>query len=43
MVIKMEIIFLGTSGTVPTTSRGLPAILIKRKNEHLLFDCGEKN
>lgn len=39
----MEIIFLGTSGTVPTPSRGLPAMVIKRANELLLFDCGEKN
>lgn len=39
----MEIIFLGTSGTVPTLSRGLPAVIIKRINGLLLFDCGELN
>ena len=39
----MEIIFLGTSGTVPTPKRGLPALVIKRESEILLFDCGEKN
>lgn len=40
---NMEIIFLGTSGTVPTVKRNLPAIIIKRENDFLLFDCGEKN
>jgi len=39
----MEIIFLGTSGTVPTPKRSLPAIVIKKENEYFLFDCGEKN
>jgi len=33
--------FLGTAGSIPTPQRGLPAISIRRKNELLLFDCGE--
>ena len=37
----MQIIFLGTGGSIPTPERGLSAIAIKRKNELLLFDCGE--
>ena len=37
----MEIIFLGTSGSVPTPERNLPAIAIRRRGELLLFDCGE--
>jgi len=37
----MQIIFLGTAGSIPTPERGLSAIAIKRKNELLLFDCGE--
>lgn len=37
----MEVIFLGTSGSVPTLQRGLPAIAIRRKAELILFDCGE--
>ena len=37
----MQIIFLGTGGSIPTSERGLSAIAIKRKNELLLFDCGE--
>ena len=37
----MQITFLGTGGSIPTPERGLSAIAIKRKNELLLFDCGE--
>jgi ribonuclease Z len=33
--------FLGTAGSVPTTKRSLPAILILRKGEQIMFDCGE--
>jgi len=38
---SLIVIFLGTAGSVPTPKRSLPAILVKRKNEHILFDCGE--
>ncbi len=37
----MKIIFLGTGGSIPTPSRSLSAIAIKRGRELLLFDCGE--
>ncbi|MEJ2280349.1 MAG: ribonuclease Z [Candidatus Bathyarchaeota archaeon] len=37
----IHVIFLGTGGSVPTPTRGLSAIAIKRKNEILIFDCGE--
>ena len=37
----MKIIFLGTSGSVPTPKRGAPAIAVVRENELFLFDCGE--
>ncbi len=37
----MEILFLGTSGTVPTESRNHPATIIEYLNEPFLFDCGE--
>lgn len=37
----MRVLFLGTSGSVPTNTRSLPAVLIKRQNEYLMFDCGE--
>lgn len=35
------VFFLGTGGGVPTPKRGLPAILILREGEQILFDCGE--
>ena len=37
----MKLIFLGTSGSIPTPQRSLPALAIKRERELLLFDCGE--
>jgi ribonuclease Z len=40
-MMSMRVIFLGTAGSVPTSARSLPAVLIKRQNEQLMFDCGE--
>jgi len=37
----MEVIFLGSGGSLPTKKRNLPCILIKRESELLMFDCGE--
>jgi ribonuclease Z len=37
----LQVIFLGTGGSIPTPQRGLSAIAIRRKDELLLFDCGE--
>ena len=37
----MKIIFLGTSGSIPTTERGLPSIALQHERELLLFDCAE--
>jgi ribonuclease Z len=37
----MKIVFLGTSGSMPTQSRGSSAIAIRREGEIILFDCGE--
>ena len=37
----MEIVFLGTSGCVPTEKRNLSAILIDYLGQYFLFDCGE--
>jgi ribonuclease Z len=39
--MSLNVVFLGTAGSVPTSMRGLPAIAIQRKNELILFDCGE--
>jgi ribonuclease Z len=37
----MQIIFLGTAGSIPTPKRSLPAVLVKRQDEYLMFDAGE--
>jgi len=37
----LQITFLGTGGSIPTPKRGLSAVAIRRKNELLMFDCGE--
>ncbi len=37
----LRITFLGTGGTLPTPNRNPSAILINRKGEMMLFDCGE--
>lgn len=37
----MKIIFLGTSGSMPTQARSSSSIAIRRKGEILLLDCGE--
>jgi ribonuclease Z len=36
-----ELTFLGTAGTAPTASRGLPALLVGAGSERYLIDCGE--
>ena len=37
----MDVIFLGTGGSLPTKERGLPCVALRRNGELLLFDCGE--
>jgi ribonuclease Z len=37
----LQVIFLGTGGSIPTPKRGLSAIAVRRQNELLMFDCGE--
>jgi len=39
--MSLRLVFLGTAGSVPTPKRSLPAILIQRKGEQVMFDCGE--
>jgi len=39
--MSLKVIFLGTGGSVPTSKRNLSSVLIKRKDELLMFDCGE--
>jgi ribonuclease Z len=38
---NLKITFLGTGASIPTPQRGLSAVAVRRKNELLLFDCGE--
>ena len=39
--MDLELVFLGTSGAVPTGRRGHTATLVRRGGERLLVDCGE--
>src|SRR5947209_1134803 len=39
--MDLSVFFAGTSGSIPTVRRGLPALLVRRGGEKLLFDCGE--
>jgi ribonuclease Z len=39
--MDLSLFFAGTGGSVPSARRGLPAILVRRGGEKLLFDCGE--
>lgn len=39
--MTLQVVFLGTAGSIPTSSRSLPAIALRRKGELILFDCGE--
>ena len=39
--VDLSIFFVGTGGSVPTARRGLPAVLVRRGADRLLFDCGE--
>ncbi len=39
--MDLSIFFVGTGGSTPSARRGLPATLIRRGGEQLLFDCGE--
>lgn len=34
-------IFLGTAASIPTDQRALPSVVVRRKNEVFMFDCGE--
>ena len=39
--LDLDVIFLGTAGSVPTASRITSATLIRRGGERILVDCGE--
>ena len=40
-VDEIDLFFAGTSASVPTANRGLPAQLLRADGQRLLFDCGE--
>ena len=39
--MDLSVFFAGTGGSVPTARRGMPAILVRRGGDRILFDCGE--
>jgi ribonuclease Z len=39
--VDLDLVFLGTSGSVPTARRAPAATLIRRGGERILVDCGE--
>jgi ribonuclease Z len=39
--VDLSVFFAGTGGSIPTARRGLPAILVRRGGDRILFDCGE--
>jgi ribonuclease Z len=39
--VELDVVFLGTSGSMPTAKRALSATLVRRGGDKLLFDCSE--
>lgn len=39
--MDLDVVFLGTAGSVPTARRAPSSLLVRRGGERLLFDCGE--
>ena len=39
--MDLDVLFIGTAGSAPTARRALPATLLRRGGDRLLFDCGE--
>ncbi len=39
--MDLSVFFVGTGGSIPTAARGLPALLLRRGGDRILFDCGE--
>src|SRR2546421_3545820 len=39
--MDLDLVFFGTSGSVPTAQRAPSALLVRRGGERLLFDCAE--
>jgi ribonuclease Z len=39
--VDLDVVFLGTGGSVPTARRSTAAVLVRAGGRRLLFDCGE--
>jgi ribonuclease Z len=39
--VDLDLVFLGTSASVPTANRNVAALMVRRGGDRLLFDCGE--
>jgi len=39
--VDLDLVFLGTSASMPTAQRAPAALLVRRGGERLLFDCAE--
>src|SRR3954453_23440095 len=39
--MDLSLFFAGTAGSTPSARRGLPALLVRRGGDTILFDCGE--
>jgi ribonuclease Z len=39
--VDLDVVFLGTAGSMPTARRAPMAVLVRRGGERLLFDCAE--
>src|SRR5678809_1008089 len=39
--MDLDIVFLGTAGSMPTAQRAPAALLVRRGGDRLLFDCAE--
>ena len=39
--MDLDVLFLGTSGSMPTAQRAPTALLLRRGGERMLFDCAE--
>jgi ribonuclease Z len=39
--MSLRVVFLGTSGSVPTLKRSLPAVVVQCPRNQWMFDCGE--
>jgi ribonuclease Z len=39
--MSIRVVFLGTSGSVPTLKRSLPSVVVQCRRDQWMFDCGE--